>query len=335
MYNNITALKSAELTMAEVTYSNEAHLVYCIDMVLTSISDRHISQRNYVVVVGTLESVCPVLERATLIKRLKDAMGDKYKEATFRCMETDNTRNGVIRALQTVPGINNKAECKKGLDITKLMMTDEHALRYLSEYGFDVNLSQLSELLVDMSTWSVEYVNRSISLTSNMGVTVFLSSQGGHRYDVIIYASEEHYQRLSYRRDNRKLFTKLLLGRLDALNDTRIDIGTIHEPCLTNPMVVEETPQVSVEFNALPYLITNTRKNIKLKTVHLKRTNTPHGLDMLDVSGRTCLGVLLDFDEPLESLEILNSINQSMEDIYILVKTENGFDIKPYNTQTS
>lgn len=332
MFNSITVLKSATLHAVEVTYSNVNHTVYTIALEMLSINECTLHKKNVMMVVGSLDRNDGVTSRPTLVKRLSGVFGEQYEDYSFDVLNNDHKRKLLVRALIDLPNKPDGKKRKGGLDITELMTSDTSARLTMSEYGYDDNLSKLSDLLINIDKWSIEYVNHSITLTYGDELNIFLSYRSSDRFDVLTYASEKYHTLLTYSRSNRERFIKMLLARLGKRISGRVNVGTIHTPCLTNPIAVEDTEECEVHFESLPYLVTNTRKNIKLKDVRLKRTNTPHGLDMLNVSGRTCMGVLLDFDEPLEALEILQSINQSMEDIYILVKNGDGYTIKPYHT---
>ncbi len=332
MFDSITILKSATLFATEVTYSNVGHVVYTIALDMLSLNGNSLHKKNVMLVVGTQDRDNAVASRPTLVKRLSDAFGKQYEDYSFDVLTNDHKRKLLIQTIVDLPKKPDGKKHRSGIDITELMTSDNYARLTMSEYGYDDNISKLSDLLINIDKWSIEYVNHSIALTYGDNLNIFLSHRSSDRFDVLTYASEKYHTLLTYGRSNRERFIKLLLARLSKRINERVTVGTIHTPCLTNPITVEDTEVCEVHFEALPYLVTNTRKNIKLKDVRLKRTNTPHGLDMLNVSGRTCMGVLLDFDEPLEALEILQSINQSMEDIYILVKNGDGYTIKPYHT---
>lgn len=329
MNNNITILKSAKLFVSTVTYANVDYSVYTVILNMSSLSDHGEHDLNEMIILGPLSDDKSVLDKPTLGKRLKDVLGVRFEKYNLKRLSNYHT-DKIKGVLRNITDVNDKKKYAKGVDITHLT-TDEGFGNYLTEYGYDYSLSVVAKTLLDMKAWSVEQVNRSISLKINENLTVFFRYINGHRYDALIYANGAIYDALDSCKVTRSRFIKTLASRYFDQTDIRAAIDNIHKPCLTKPIYTEETEEVRVTFKALPYLITNTRKNIKLDDVVLKRTNTPHGLDLLDVTARTCMGVLLDFDEPLESLEILNAINKSVEDIYILTKKDAGYDITPYN----
>lgn len=329
MNNNITILKSAKLFVSTVTYASVDYSVYTVMLNMSSLSDYGEHDLNEMIPLGPLSGDTSVLDKPTLGKRLKSVLGKTFETYDLKRLSKYNT-DKIKGVLRNITDINDKKKYAKGVDITHLT-TDEGFGSYLTEYGYDYSLSVVAKTLLDMKAWTIDYVNRSISLKINENLTVFFRYINGHRYDALIYANGAIYDALDSCKVTRSRFIKTLASRYFDQADIRASIDNIHKPCLTKPIYTEETEEVNVTFKALPYLITNTRKNIKLDDVTLKRTNTPHGLDLLNVNGKTCMGVLLDFDEPIESLEILNTVNQSMENVYILTKSDTGYNITPYS----
>lgn len=329
MHNNITILKSAKLIVSTVTYASVDYSIYTIALNMTSLSDVGERSLTKMVILGPLSGDMSVMDKPTLHARLKSALGKRFEKYDLKQLSLRDT-DKIKSVVRNITDVNDKKKYAKSVDVTHLT-TDEGFGKYLTEYGYDYSLSVVSKTLLNMKAWTVDHVNRSISLKIDESLTVFFRYINGHRYDALIYANGTIYDVLDSCKVTRSRFIKMLASRYFDQNDIRAAIDNIHKPCLTKPIYTEETEEVRVTFKSLPYLITNTRKNIKLDDVVLKRTNTPHGLDLLDVSARTCMGVLLDFDEPLESLEILNAINKSVEDIYILTKKDAGYDITPYN----
>lgn len=327
--STIEILESAKLIASTVTYSNKSHQIYTLALDMSTIDTDSVSTHRQMLILGPLSDDTEVTKRTTFCNRLTGALGSDYDKYNLTRLSDRKTKT-IVDVIRNRTDISDTKKYKKGVDVTEDVRHGE-LKELMGMFDFNHSLSTLSKPLINLDAWTVNHLGRSVSLKYDDSLTVFLRHVNGHRYDVLTYANGETYALLDSRKDTLDSFVKMLVLRYFVKLKQRVDIDTIHKPCFTQPINVDEENVIEIDFRSFPYLITNTRKNIKLQDIDLKRTNTPHGLDILDIGARTCMGVLLDFDEPIESLEILNTVNQSMEDVYILTKSDTGYNITPYS----
>lgn len=77
-----------------------------------------------------------------------------------------------------------------------------------------------------------------------------------------------------------------------------------------------------LEFDVLPFLITNTTKPIRLERVELVYATNVVEMFTSGLRDKNCLGVLLDFDDPTQSLALLDAAKVNYIEIYALRRTE-------------
>ena len=93
--------------------------------------------------------------------------------------------------------------------------------------------------------------------------------------------------------------------------------------------------KIKLEFDALPWLVTNTVVNYDLGKVELQHVSNVNKLLTSDLNNPNCLGVLLDFANPTTSLEMLDVLESINCNIYIVQEGEEGPEIVIYRKAKS
>lgn len=93
---------------------------------------------------------------------------------------------------------------------------------------------------------------------------------------------------------------------------------------------VVSSEDILLEFDTLPFLVTNSTKPIRFEKVDLVRASSVADMLASVAMRKHSLGVLLDFDNPIQALEFADAARDESIDIYVIHSTDSRtYIVKP------
>lgn len=99
---------------------------------------------------------------------------------------------------------------------------------------------------------------------------------------------------------------------------------------LTHDENVVSSEDILLEFDVLPFLVTNSTKPIRFEKVDVVRVSSVADMLASVAMRKHSLGVLLDFDNPIQALEFSDAARDESIDVYAIHSTDSGtYIVKP------
>ena len=191
--------------------------------------------------------------------------------------------------------------------------------------------------LFDEVDWTYREFDDFATCTHSNGCMIILEEKTRHDVTVSLDLTEEVHRDLKELSDVSLKCPKLF-NIINELTDIPRDEIVVVANYTVSKNIVPTGDTVELKFDALPYLVTNTLVNYKFDKVELRHVSNENRLRVADLNNQNCLGVLLDFTDPVMSLKMLEISRRNNCNIYIIQESENGPEIVTYlkaNTRTS
>lgn len=187
--------------------------------------------------------------------------------------------------------------------------------------------------LFDETDWSFDGDRDIAILTHLNGTTVFLEDLNRREIHAHVELTEKVYNELVKVRSHT-VDVERLSRTIASIANLASDEIIINPDYTVNKEIEVTGEPIKLKFDALPYLITNTNVNYDLGKVDLRRVCNEFRLQAADLNNPNCLGVLLDFSDPVTSLKMLDVLKRTNCNIYIIQETTNGPEIVTYCKST-